>query len=97
MQMSQPFEFPPAPTGHYFQIKYGLEDHFDAPRWRVVLMRKRWIFPIEVSGQPLKHLTPADVYVAAEQAAKNFQLQRESRQLDHQRKQLNRNSQRSNK
>ena len=90
--MSQPLEFPPAPTGYYFQIKNGLEDHFDAPRWRVVLMRKRWIFPFEVAGQPLKHLRPSDVYVAAEQAAENFLLQQEIRNLNHRRKQLNRKS-----
>ncbi len=95
--MSQPFEFPPAPTGHYFQIKYGLEDHFDAPRWRVVLMRKRWIFPVEVAGQPLKHLRPSDVYVAAEQVVESFRLQQEVRHLNHQRKQLNRKSRRNNK
>lgn len=90
--MSKPFEFPPAPEGHYFQIKYGLEDRYDAPRWRVVLMRKRWIFPYEVAGHPVKHLTPADVYVASEQLLKSYLLQQEARHLDSRRKAANRRS-----
>lgn len=90
--MCQPIEFPPAPEGYYFQIKNGLEDRLDAPRWRVVLMRKRWIFPIEVGGTELEHLTSDKVRSAALQTIQDFQLRQEARQANHQRKQLNRKS-----
>lgn len=90
--MSQSFNFPPAPPNHYFQIKNGLEDRLDAPRWRVVLMRKRWIFPIEVGGTELEHLTSDEVLSAALQTVQDFQLRQEARQANHQRKQLNRKS-----
>lgn len=86
------FNFPPAPSGHYFQIKRGMMASLkDSQRWRVVLVRRVWgIFPVEVSGAQFHDLQQDCVYRAAEQAREGYFVRRALKSADKVRKATNR-------
>ena len=88
--------FPPAPHGHYFQVKRGVYSEYPGAPWRVVLMRKvLGIFPVEVAGAEATGLMDEKIRAAADQAVLDFRTAQAEKAADRLRKAINR-SQRKN-